>query len=69
MGAAQQEHQIAQYDEEILCVDAQLKRLADAIDGKRDDIRWVVTADHGEEFWERAWVMPIRYTVNNYTFH
>lgn len=52
--AAQQAHQIAQYDEEILYVDAQLKRLADAIDGKRDDIRWVITADHGEEFWERG---------------
>ena len=68
MGAAQQEHQIAQYDEEILYVDAQLKRLADAIDGKRDDIRWVVTADHGEEFWgvDHGAISPIRYTVNNY---
>ncbi len=51
---AQQEHQIAQYDEEILYVDAQLKRLSDVLSAKRSDIKWVVTADHGEEFWERG---------------
>ena len=52
--AAQKDHQIAQYDEEILYVDAQLKRLSDVISAKRSDLRWVITADHGEEFWERG---------------
>jgi len=50
----QRAHQIAQYDESIAYVDAQLaalhKRLADA--GRAQ--RWVVTADHGEEFGERG---------------
>ena len=52
--ADQQAHQIAQYDEEILYVDAQLKRLSDVLSEKRPDLRWVITADHGEEFWERG---------------
>ena len=52
--ADQQAHQIAQYDEEILYVDAQLKRLSDVLSAKRSDLRWVITADHGEEFWERG---------------
>ena len=51
---AQRKHQIAQYDEEILYVDAQLKRLSDEIAGKRENVRWVITSDHGEEFWERG---------------
>ena len=51
---AQQQHQIAQYDEEILYVDAQLKRLNDLLSTKRKNLKWVVTADHGEEFWERG---------------
>ena len=51
---AQQEHQIAQYDEEIAYVDDQLKRLNTEISAKRPNIRWVITADHGEEFWERG---------------
>ena len=35
-------------------VDAQLKRLSDVLSAKRSDLRWVITADHGEEFWERG---------------
>ena len=35
-------------------VDAQLKRLSDVLSTKRSDLRWVITADHGEEFWERG---------------
>ena len=50
----QKEHQIAQYDEEILYVDAQLKRLSDVLSSKRPNIKWVITSDHGEEFWERG---------------
>ena len=50
----QRDHQIAQYDEEILYVDAQLKRLSDVLASKRTNVKWVVTADHGEEFWERG---------------
>jgi arylsulfatase A-like enzyme len=50
----QKAHQLAQYDESIAYVDAQLaalhKRLADA--GRQQ--RWVVTSDHGEEFGERG---------------
>jgi len=38
------------YDEEILAVDQQLKRLVDGI-GLTDTI-FVFTSDHGEEFWE-----------------
>ena len=38
------------YDEEILAVDQQLKRLVDGI-GLEDTI-FVFTSDHGEEFWE-----------------
>ena len=54
--AKQRRHQIAQYDEEIVYVDDQLRRLNDAIKDKRTKVKWVVTADHGEEFWERgAW--------------
>ena len=51
---SQREHQIAQYDEEILYVDAQLKRLSEELKGKRQNVRWVITSDHGEEFWERG---------------
>ncbi len=51
---AQREHQLAQYDESIRYMDDQLaalhKLLADA--GRKQ--RWVVTADHGEEFGERG---------------
>ena len=50
----QKAHQLAQYDESIAYVDAQLaalhKSLADA--GRKQ--RWVVTSDHGEEFGERG---------------
>ena len=49
---AQLAHQIAQYDEEILYLDAQLARLHEAL-GRRDTV-WLVTADHGEEFFERG---------------
>ena len=50
----QRKHQIAQYDEEIVYVDAQLKRLNDELSSKRTKIKWVITSDHGEEFWERG---------------
>lgn len=50
----QKEHQIAQYDEEILYVDSQLRRLNDVITKKRSKVKWVITSDHGEEFWERG---------------
>lgn len=48
------EHQIAQYDEAILYVDDQLKRLQTAADLAGRNIRWVITSDHGEEFGERG---------------
>lgn len=48
------EHQIAQYDEALLYVDAQLKRLQVAADKAGREIRWVITSDHGEEFGERG---------------
>ena len=51
--AAQKTHQIAQYDEEILYVDAQLKRLSDVF-SQAFRFAVVITADHGEEFWERG---------------
>ena len=51
---AQQEHQIAQYDEEIYYVDRQLEQLSTQIAPFRSNVRWVITADHGEEFWERG---------------
>lgn len=51
---AQQEHQIAQYDEEIYYVDRQLEKLSTQIAPFRSNVRWVITADHGEEFWERG---------------
>ena len=51
---AQLDHQIAQYDEEIRYVDDQLRRLYDAAQAAGRQVRWVVTADHGEEFGERG---------------
>jgi hypothetical protein len=47
-------HQIAQYDECIAYVDAQLERLHDAFRRSDRPTWWVVTADHGEEFGERG---------------
>ncbi len=51
---AQMAHQIAQYDESIRYVDAQLERLSEAAAAAGRQVRWVVTADHGEEFGERG---------------
>ena len=48
------EHQLAQYDESIRFVDAQLKRISEAAAAAGRSVRWVVTADHGEEFGERG---------------
>jgi arylsulfatase len=48
------EHQRAQYDESIRYVDDQFKRLADAAKAAGRDVRFVITADHGEEFGERG---------------
>ena len=51
---AQMEHQIAQYDESILYVNDQLKRLHDAAEEAGREVRFVITSDHGEEFGERG---------------
>ena len=49
----QMEHQIAQYDEEIVYVDASLRQFHD--EWSRPAV-WSLVADHGEEFGERgAW--------------
>lgn len=50
--ADQLAHQVAQYDEAIRYVDSQLEGLAGTLEGR--PTRWVVTADHGEEFGERG---------------
>jgi arylsulfatase A-like enzyme len=50
----QKAHQIAQYDESIAYVDAQLKALYEKLDQAGRKQRWVVSADHGEEFGERG---------------
>lgn len=50
----QKAHQLAQYDESIAYVDAQLKALYDRVDKAGRKQRWVVTSDHGEEFGERG---------------
>lgn len=47
-------HQIAQYDESIRYVDAQLARLDERLRAAGRSVRWVVTSDHGEEFGERG---------------
>ena len=47
-------HQIAQYDECIAYVDAQLARLHAAFEDSGRTAWWVVTADHGEELGERG---------------
>ena len=47
-------HIQAQYDESIRYVDTELARFAKEIEGR--SLRWIITADHGEEFGERgAW--------------
>ena len=48
------EHQRAQYDEAIRYVDDQFKRIADAAEAAGRSVRFVITADHGEEFGERG---------------
>jgi len=50
----QLDHQIAQYDEAIRYVDDQLARLDAALRAAGRRPRWVVLADHGEEFGERG---------------
>ncbi len=47
-------HQAAQYDESIAWVDSQLARLFDAWDDSRRPVRFIITADHGEELGERG---------------
>lgn len=47
-------HQLAQYDEEIRYADAQIGRLLDAFAAAGRAPLVVVTADHGEEFFERG---------------
>ena len=51
---AQMAHQVAQYDEEIRYVDAQLERLHEAFERAGRKSTWLVTSDHGEEFNERG---------------
>ncbi|MEZ4322835.1 MAG: sulfatase [Myxococcota bacterium] len=51
---AQLEHQIAQYDEEIAYVDAQLADLVTRWRKSGRELVVAVTADHGEEFGERG---------------
>ena len=50
----QKAHQLAQYDESIAYVDAQLKALYEQLESAGRKQRWVVTSDHGEEFGERG---------------
>ncbi len=52
--AAQLQHQVAQYDECVAYVDAQLARLYAAFEDSGRAAWWIVTADHGEEFGERG---------------
>ena len=47
-------HQVAQYDEAIRYVDAEIERLHAAMAAAGRDATWVITADHGEEFGERG---------------
>ncbi len=47
-------HQVAQYDESLAWVDAELGKLRDAWWWSRRPANWIVTADHGEEFGERG---------------
>lgn len=51
---ARLQHLVAQYDETIAYVDAQLARLYAAFDQSGRKVRFVITADHGEEFGERG---------------
>lgn len=54
LDADQLAHQRAQYDEAILWIDHQLARLDERLRAAGRRVRWVVTADHGEEFGERG---------------
>ena len=54
LAAAQLAHQVAQYDEAIRYVDTQLQGLAAVFAKAGRQVRWVVTADHGEELGERG---------------
>jgi arylsulfatase A-like enzyme len=51
---AQLEHQVAQYDEAIRYVDAELARLSEALRAAGREATWIVTSDHGEELGERG---------------
>ena len=51
---AQMAHQVAQYDEAIRSVDDAMARLAEAAAKAGRQVRFVITADHGEEFGERG---------------
>ena len=50
------DHAVAQYDEEILYADAMIGGLLDGLErrGRREDTLIVLTADHGEEFFEHG---------------
>jgi arylsulfatase A-like enzyme len=50
----QRKHQVAQYDEAIRYMDDQLAALHKLLSDAGRKQRWVITADHGEEFGERG---------------
>ena len=54
ISAAQLEHQVAQYDEEIAFVDHAFRELVETWRAAGRDLIVMVTADHGEEFGERG---------------
>jgi len=50
----QKAHQLAQYDESIRYIDAELEKLHALLSKAGRKTRWVITSDHGEEFGERG---------------
>ena len=51
---SQKAHQLAQYDESIRYMDHELEKLHALLTKAGRKTRWVITADHGEEFGERG---------------
>jgi arylsulfatase A-like enzyme len=54
IGKRRMQHLVAEYDESIAWVDSQLARLTEAWSTSDRPVRFVVTADHGEELGERG---------------
>ena len=71
LSETQFEHQIAQYDEALLYVDAQLRRLQEAADKAGRNVQWVITSDHGEVNLASGvhGAMHTRSMQNSFTFH